>query len=98
MRFAIRCCALSLALSLPLSGVNFYKVEVIASTGQAVGVTGSLSGMGTGPSVNRNGVVVFVGQFPTGEALVVGDGTNPLKIVSFSPSSSRVYQTSAQIN
>jgi hypothetical protein len=54
--------------------------------------------MGDYPSINNTGLVIFVGQTPTGENLFVGDGTatpNPISLLS---SPRRFFGRAAQLN
>ncbi len=77
---------------------TLYDFDLVAATGGELG----LSGMGNGPSINDEGTVAFVGDFPTGaEGIFTGDGTtaglrniNP----SWSTDPNRVYGDPVEMN
>jgi hypothetical protein len=84
---------------------SFYQYEVVAQAGQANSV-GIFSGFGTGPSINENGTVAFVGQVQnnSGQALgdtpfigEIGSGTATAVAPSFL-SPSRTFGNALQIN
>jgi hypothetical protein len=53
---------------------KFYEYHVVAATGDTpANAPSALMGMGDNPSINSKGVVGFVGQFTTGEFVVVND-------------------------
>lgn len=73
-----------------------FSFDVIAKQGQA-----SLSGMGTGPSINDAGTVAFVGNFQSGaQGLFVGDGQGALTNInpSFSNDPTRSFGQAVEIN
>ena len=73
----------------------YYDYTVIAKTGDQ-----GLTGLGTGPSINDNGQVAFVGQFADGsDSIFVGDRLSTLNNVSKAlQSPNRYFQPSVQIN
>src|ERR1700690_788671 len=79
---------------------KFYKFEVMAQTGQVTGA-GTLTGFGTQPSVNKNGVVAFVGQIGasnfSGVFINYGVGS-PTWITTGFGSSGRTFDSAVQIN
>lgn len=84
---------------------EFYKLEIIAKTGDAVvGATDPLGPIASeSGSINDDGDVAFVGQFGTssflGNGVMVGDGTSdPLLVSQGFISPTRVFSNGAQIN
>src|ERR1035437_4135877 len=77
-----------------------YVYDIIAATGMTpVNAPGVLTGMGDNPSINASGVVAFVGQFATGEGLVVGDASTPLTLINPGfVSLNRRFGRAAQVN
>ena len=79
---------------------KFYKFEVMAQTGQVTSA-GTLTGFGTQPSVNENGVVAFVGQIGasnfSGVFANAGVGS-PTWISTGFGSSGRTFDSAVQIN
>ena len=80
---------------------KFYEYHIIASTSQTpTNASTPLIGMGNNPSINANGTVAFVGQFATGEGLVLGDASaSPSRLISpGSVQSTRFFGRAVQIN
>ena len=79
---------------------KFYEYKLIAASGNTPSSAPSpLTGMGNNPSINSLGLVAFVGQFATGEGIVVGDGLTPTKLIN--PgflSGTRVFGRAVQVN
>ena len=74
---------------------TLYDFDVIVRTGDQ-----GLTGLGSGPSINDNGTVAFVGRFEDGsDSLFVGNGLSAPKEVSVTlRNPSRTFRESVQIN
>jgi len=77
-----------------------YVYDIIAATGMTPANAPSvLTGMGDNPSINASGVVAFVGQFATGQGLVVGNASKPLTLINPGfVTGSRQFGRATQIN
>ena len=87
----------ALLASAALSG-PYYKIEVLAQTGQETTAGATLTQIDAFPTINDSGTMAFLGTVAAGTTVFTADGTGDPIALAFSPVLSRNYASGIQIN
>ncbi len=98
---SIAAATVGLAATLIMGSVRagpYYKIEVLAQTGQTTTTGTALTQIDPYPSINDSGMMAFLGTVAAGTSIFTADGSGDPILLAFSPIASRNYGSGIQIN